>query len=122
MSHFAKIEDGLVSQVIVAEKNFIDTLPADQTWIQTSYNTRGGKHYHPLTGLEDDKPPLRKNYAAIGMEYDSERDAFYAPQPFASWSLDDDTCQWIPPTPYPFDGKAYSWNEEGLLWLEIETA
>ena len=124
MSHFAEVKDGLVTQVIVAEQDFIDTLGTPGDWIQTSYNTRGGKHYDPETGQEDSVPPLRKNYAGIGYTYDSVRDAFYGPQPsFPSWSLNDTTCIWEPPVAYPDDGsyeKPYKWDEDSTRWVEIE--
>lgn len=87
MSHFAKVVDGIVEQVIVAEQDFIDT--QEGTWVQTSYNTYGGVH---STG----KTPLRKNYAGAGMVYDAGRDAFYAPQPSeGEWNLNEDTCLWV---------------------------
>ena len=117
MSHFAKVEDGVVTNVIVAEQDYIDT--QDGTWVQTSYNTKGGKHYDPVTGEEDSGTPLRKNYAGIDNIYDSVRDAFYAPQPFPSWTLDDDTCLWEPPVALPDDGKFYSWDEDNTAWVEI---
>ena len=107
MAHYAKIEDGFVTNVIVAEQNFIDT--QEGTWVQTSYNTKGG--VHSLGGT-----PLRKNYAGIGHTYDSARDAFYAPKPYSSWSLDEGTCCWEPPTSYPDDGKNYEWNEDTTSW------
>ena len=110
MSHFAKVENGIVTQVIVAEQDVIDSGLFGTGWIQTSYNTIGG--YHP------ENRPLRKNYAGIGYTYDSIRDAFIAPQPYASWILDETTCLWDSPIPYPTDGKNYSWNEEQLSWLE----
>ena len=119
MSHFAKVEDGIVTQVLVVEQDFIDN-HMDGEWVQTSYNTYGGKHYDPDTRLEDDKPPLRKNYAGIGHTYDATRDAFYAPQPYPSWTLDDDTCLWNPPVAYPDDGKMYSWDEDNTQWVEVE--
>ena len=93
MSHFAQIEDGVVTNVIAADQDFIDN-HMDGEWVQTSYNTRGGKHYAPNSNEEDSGTPLRKNYAGIGMIYDSARDAFYVPQPYPSWTLDDDTCLW----------------------------
>ena len=117
MSHFAKVEDGIVTQVIVAEQDFIDTQDGD--WVQTSYNTRGGKHYDPVTSEEDSGTPLRKNYAGIGMIYDSIRDAFYAPQPFPSWTLDEDTCLWDAPVARPDDDKPYNWDEDTTAWVEI---
>jgi len=120
MSHFAKVEDGIVTQVIVAEQDFIDT--QDGEWVQTSYNTRGGKHYDPDTGEEDSGTPLRKNYAGQGMIYDSVKDAFYEPQPFPSWTLNDDTCLWESPVAYPADGsfnKMYNWDEDTTAWVEV---
>jgi hypothetical protein len=114
MAHFAKVRDGLVVQVIVAEpeffETFVDSSPGE--WIQTSYNTHGGQH--TLGGT-----PLRKNYAGIGYTYDRTRDAFIPPKPFASWLLNEDTCLWDAPVAYPTDGKAYSWNEETTNWVEI---
>lgn len=112
MSHFAEVQDGIVVNVIVAEQDFIDTL--DGTWIQTSYNTRGGKHYDPETGEEDDGTPLRKNYAVIGGAYDADRDAFISPQTFPSWILNEESCIWEPPTSCPEVGKEhlYYWNED----------
>ena len=114
MGHFAKVSDGKVTQVIVAEPEFfttfVDTSPGE--WIQTSYNTQGGVHL--LGGT-----PLRKNYAGIGFTYDRTRDAFIPPQPFASWTLNEETCLWDAPTPYPTDGKFYQWNEDTTSWVEI---
>ena len=118
MSHFAKVEEGIVTQVIVAEQDFIDTQDGD--WVQTSYNTRSGKHYAPNSSEEDSGTPLRKNYASIGYTYDSDRDAFYAPQPYPSWTLDDDTCQWEPPVAVPTDDKMYKWDEDNTEWVETE--
>jgi hypothetical protein len=109
MSHFAKVIDGKVTQVIVAEQDFINTQEGE--WIQTSYNTQGGVHL--LGGT-----PLRKNYAGIGYTYDSQRDAFIPPKPFASWTLNEETCQWDAPTPYPTDGKPYYWDEPTTSWIE----
>lgn len=110
MSHFAKVNlEGEVEQVIVAEQEFINTLPG--SWVQTSYNTIGG--VHKLGGT-----PLRKNYAGIGFTYDPNRDAFYAPQPYPSWILNEDTCIWESPVTCPTDGKLYNWNEQELNWEE----
>jgi hypothetical protein len=115
MGHYAKVVDGKVTQVIVAEPDFfttfVDSSPGE--WIQTSYNTRGG--VHQLGGV-----PLRKNYAGIGYTYDRVRDAFIPLQPYPSWTLNEDTCRWDSPTPYPEDGKRYIWDEETLSWQEIE--
>ena len=117
MSHFAEIKDGIVTQVIVAEQDFIDTLNIPSDWVQTSYNTKGGKHYNPETNEEDSGTPLRKNYAGIGYTYDANRDAFYAPQPYPSWLLNETTCWWESPVAYPDDGKLYKWNEDNKQWV-----
>lgn len=113
MSHFAKVVDGIVTQVIVAEpeffKTFVDTSPGE--WIQTSYNTRGGQH--------PEGRPLRKNYAGAGYTYDRERDAFIPPQPFPSWTLNEETCLWQAPVPRPEDGKPYDWDEDQQNWVEV---
>jgi len=116
MSHFAKVEDGIVVEVIVAEQDFIDTL--DGTWIKTSYNTRMGVHYAPNSNTPDDGVALRKNYAGVGYSYDSDRDAFIPPQPYPSWVLNEDTCCWDSPIAYPNDGLFYKWNEETESWVE----
>ena len=111
MSHFAKVENGIVTEVIVAEQDVIDSGIFGDGWVQTSYNTIGGQH--------PEGRPLRKNYAGVGYAYDSIRDAFIPPKPYPSWVLDETTCQWGAPTPMPVDGKMYSWNEETLSWSEI---
>lgn len=112
MAHYAKVLDGKVTQVIVAEpeffNTFVDTSPG--TWIQTSYNTYGGQH--------PEGRPLRKNYAGIGYSYDSERDAFIPPKPYESWLLNEDTCLWNAPVAYPNDGKHYIWEESTQSWVE----
>ena len=113
MAHFAKVCDGFVTQVIVAEpeffNNFVDSSAGE--WIQTSYNTIGG--VHQLGGT-----PLRKNYAGIGFTYDREKDAFIPPKPFTSWVLNESTCLWEAPTPMPDDGKIYIWVEATTSWVE----
>lgn len=113
MGHFAKVNNGKVEQVIVAEpdffNNFVDTSPG--AWIQTSYNTLGNKHL--LGGT-----PLRGNYAGIGYIYDQANDVFYAPQPYPSWVLNKQTWLWESPIPYPTDGKAYQWQESSKTWIE----
>ena len=117
MSHFAKVTDGKVTQVIVAEKEFFDTY-VDSTpgeWIQTSYNTQGG--VHKLGGT-----PLRGNYAGIGYTYDRENDVFYAPQPYASWVLNNTTWSWEAPVARPTDGKDYTWDEAVKNWVEVAAA
>ncbi len=120
MSHFAKIENSIVTQVIVAEQEFINTgaVGDPASWIQTSYNTRGGIHYG-ADGKPDGGQALRKNYAGIGWIYDARRDAFYEPQPYPSWILNETTCIWEPPVPCPQDEKIYSWDESSLSWIEI---
>jgi len=117
MSHFAKVLDGVVTQVIVAEPEFFDTFvdSSPGQWIQTSYNTHGGIHKNGGT-------PLRKNYAGIGYTYDVQRDAFIPPKPFASWTLNESYCLWDAPTPMPQDGKSYQWDEQSLSWQEIALA
>jgi hypothetical protein len=123
MAHFAQInETNIVAQVIVADQEVINTgLFGDPaSWIQTSYNTYGGMH--KLGGT-----PLRKNFAGIGYTYDRERDAFIPPKPYNSWVMNEDTCLWNPPIPYPADGKrsstdegkAYKWNESIVGWEEL---
>ena len=110
MAHFAQIdENGLVKQVLVTDNDYpnegydwlVETFGG--TWVQTSYNAR-----------------IRKNFAAIGFTYDSERDAFIPPQPYPSWTLDETTCQWQPPVAYPTDDKIYTWDEETTTWKEAE--
>jgi hypothetical protein len=120
MGHFVKVVDGKVTNGIVAEPDFFDTFvdSSPGTWIQTSYNTRGGVHYGQ-DGKPDGGVALRKNYAGIGYTYDSVRDAFIPPQPFASWTLDEDTCLWSAPVAYPKDGKQHSWDEATLSWVEV---
>jgi hypothetical protein len=113
MAHFAKLdENNVVVTVSVGRDD--DTEMAifarsGDVYKQTSYNTSGG--VHRLGGT-----PYRKNYAGIGYTYDAERDAFIPPQPFASWMLNEDTCLWNAPTPYPNDGNYYLWNEESQSW------
>jgi hypothetical protein len=115
MAHFAKIdENNIVTKIIVADQEAIDT--QDGTWIQTSYNTYGGKHYNADTGEEDSGTPLRKNYAGKGYTYDSVRDAFIPPTPFPSWTLDETTCLWEAPVSYPTDDKMYNWDEDNQQW------
>ena len=105
MSHFARVNaQGIVEQVIVAEQDFIDTLPDKTSWVQTSYNAN-----------------IRKNYAGIGFAYDSVRDAFIPPKPYASWVLNENTCLWDAPVAYPDDGKRYTWDENAQQWAEIGT-
>lgn len=123
MAHFAKVHEGVVVNVIVAEPEFFETYndPEPGQWIQTSYNTLGGVHYKPNSHepSEDQSKALRKNYAGIGYTYDSVRDAFIPPKPFPSWVLNDQTCLWDPPIPRPEDtSKLYRWNEDQLQWVD----
>ena len=137
MAHFAKLnQNNIVTTVHVVHNNelLVDGVENEQkgidflnnffntndNWKQTSYNTRSG--IHQLDGT-----PFRKNYAGIGMYFDASRDAFYVPQPFPSWTLDEDTCQWNAPVAYPddggkagsTDGKLYQWNEDTTSWDEV---
>lgn len=116
MSHFAKVIDGIVTEVLVIEQDVIDTgLFGDPAlFVQTSYNTYGGQH--------PEGRPLRKNYAGIGYTYDSARDAFISPQPYPSWVLDEETCIWNAPVAYPNDQKPYIWDEGSLTWVEVPAA
>ncbi len=101
MAHFAKLNNNIVTEVIVSEQDFINSGAVGDSflWVQTSYNNN-----------------FRKNYAGIGHTYDETRDAFYAPQPYPSWTLNETTCHWEAPTPYPDDDGRYTWNEETLTW------
>jgi hypothetical protein len=110
MSHFAKIENGIVTEVIVAEQDVIDSGIFGDGWIQTSYNTHGGVHANGNT-------PLRKNYAGIGYAYDSQRDAFIPQQPYPSWVLNEDTCLWDAPVQRPTD-ELYDWDESTISWVK----
>lgn len=132
MSYFAcvpNIVDGLgeVTEVIRADQAFIDAgyVGDPFTWIQTSYNTRGGIYYIPDTNTPDpdQSKALRANYAGIGFTYDSVNDVFYAPRPsnqtgvFYSWTIGAPTWLWQPPIPYPDDGQSYYWDEQTLSWV-----
>lgn len=112
MGHFAKVVNGKVTQVIVAEPEFFDTFvdTSPGTWLATSYNTLGNKHLKGGT-------PLRGNYAGIGYTYDDKKDVFYAPQPFPSWVLSADYL-WKAPVAMPDDGKSYAWDESKKSWVE----
>ena len=122
MTHFAKVENGIVSDVIVAEQDFIDSgvVGDPALWIQTSYNTRGGVHYQPNSDIpsEDQSKALRANYANVGFTYDAEKDVFYDLQPFPSWTLNQTSFLWEPPVPYPNpdEGVYKGWNESTLSW------
>ena len=118
MGHFAKVNNGKVEQVIVADQefidNYVDTSPG--TWIQTSYNTRGGVHYGE-DGQPDGGVALRFNYAGVGGNYDQTADAFYMAQPFPSWTLNRSTFLWEAPASYPADNQDYRWDEDSKNWV-----
>jgi len=130
MSHFAKVQDGVVTQVIVAKPdffdNFVDSSPGK--WIKTSYNIRGGVYYDPETNqpaedqsvIDGDEARQRKNYAGVGFAYDRERDAFIPPKPYDSWILNEESCLWEAPVPRPDDGNNYEWDEETTSWVLVE--
>jgi len=119
MAHFAKIENGVVVQVVVAEEDFIATgaLGDPANWKQTSYNTRGGIHYGQ-DGQPSGREPLHKNYAGIGYTFDGT--GFAAPQPFPSWTMNQTTYLWEAPVAMPTDGNPYAWNESTLSWDVVE--
>ena len=123
MGHFAKVVNGTVVNVIVAEPDFFDTFvdSSPGQWIQTSYNTRGNVHYAPNTNEPDGEPALRGNYAGIGYTYDAVNDVFYPAKPFNSWTISAETNWiWEAPVAYPNDGKAYTWDEGTTSWKEFE--
>lgn len=119
MAHYAKVENNIVTNVIVAERDFIDTLPDAEYWIQTSYNTRGNVHYS-VDNVPDDGLPLRKNFAGIGYSYSPELDAFIPPKEFDSWVLDTNTGLWNAPVDKPDDVLDYTWDEENICWVVSE--
>lgn len=123
MGHYAKVLNGKVTSVIVAEPEFFDTFvdTSPGEWIQTSYNTRGNVHYGP-DGQPDGGVPLRANYAGIGYIYDRENDVFYPTQYYPSWTLNKSTWLWEAPIPYPNDGKSYDWDEQTKSWKEVTGA
>jgi len=114
VAHYAKVENGIVTNVIVIEEDVLQLghWGDPSLWVKTSYNTSGGKHL--LGGT-----PLRFNYAGLGYSYDAQRDAFIPQSPFPSWVLDEETCLWNAPTPMPTDGKMYNWDEPTTSWVEF---
>jgi|SRR6056300_216211 hypothetical protein len=113
MAHFAKIINGIVTEVIVAEQEFIDEWKQGETWVQTSYNTVRGVHVNPETRQPDGGTALRGNFAGVGMLYDSVRDVFYHPQPYPSWTLNETTWVWQAPIADPSSGdNIYEWKED----------
>ena len=130
MAHFAKVQDGIVTRVIVAEQEFFDTFVDDSPgrWLKTSYNMRGGVYYDSATNqpaadqsvITGDEGRERKNYAGKGYTYDSTRNAFIPPQPYASWTLNETSCLWESPVAYPDDGQMYQWDEDTTNWVLVE--
>lgn len=112
MAHFAKIENGIVTQVIVAEQDVIDSGLFGYGWVQTSYRTTGNAH--------PEAKPLRKNYAGVGFIYDKDLDAFIPPKPFPSWVLDKNSCLWVAPIKKPSDENLYNWDEKSQSWIKFK--
>jgi hypothetical protein len=127
VSHFARVVNSIVTEVIVAEQDFIDSGAYGQPeeWVQCSYNTKSGIHIDPTTTALTGRTGLRVNFPSVGWNYDANLDMFYPqkPEPFPSWILDTSIGKWVPPVPYPGgangDGKFYSWVEETESWLEV---
>jgi hypothetical protein len=121
VGHYAKVFNGLVLEVIVATKDFIDSGAAGHPslWVKTSYNTRGGVHYEPNsnTPSADQTKALRKNFAGKNSTYDATLDAFIPPKPYASWALNEVTCLWEAPMQKPNDGQSYIWDEDSTQWV-----
>jgi hypothetical protein len=122
MAHYAKVVDGTVVNVIVAEADFFDSFIDDSPgiWLQTSYNTHGGVHYDPITKEPDSTPQLRYNYATVGGLYDQDDNAFYEKQPYPSWTLNTDSYLWEAPVPRPNEQNKFSWNEETQSWDQVD--
>lgn len=122
MSHFALVKNGIVEDIIVAEQDFIDNVMKPQTpdgeWIQTSYNTRRGRHYGPDGKTLTGKPGLRGNYAQIGGKYDKDKDVFIPVQPYDDWVLDDDGLDWAPPVPRSSNPKKTAWDAKRKEWFD----
>jgi hypothetical protein len=119
MSYFAKVNaEGIVEQVIVAEQDFINTLPDKEMWIETDPNTRNGIKYDDY-GNFGPGTPLRKNFAAVGYTYDPVLDAFIPIKPWSTWTLDPGSCVWVAPKKYPRDGKEYAWDDANVVWVEV---
>jgi hypothetical protein len=130
VSHFAKLDENNRVIFVTKGRQEDDGLEAELTsrtgdvYKQTSYNTRGGVHYDPETGQpsEDQSKALRFNYAGIGFTFDPDKGTdggFIPPKPFDSWVLDEDTCLWVAPVPYPTDGEAYVWDEDAGDWVAV---
>ena len=128
MSHFAKLDANNIVTFVTVGRQEDDGKEQElcertgDVYRQTSYNTRGGVHYDPNTGepSADQSKALRKNYAGIGYLFDEARDAFIPPKPYESWLLNEDTCLWESPVPYPTDGGMYVWDEAAGDWVAAE--
>ena len=121
MAHYVVLdENNIVINGFVGRNEGEDGVDWEQYYNakRTSYNTRGGIHYDPETNEPsvDQSKAFRKNYAGLGYTYDESRDAFIPPKPYESWTLNEETCLWESPVPYPTDGEMYTWNEETQTW------
>lgn len=129
MGYYAKVQSGVVTDVIAAQKDFIDQLPHEDgvSWVKTSRNTKGGVHYvpdsDPAIPSGTQHKAIRYNYAIIGGHYDADADAFYEARPFPSWTLNTETYEWDPPYPRPecTDPSAYiwDWDERTKKWVKV---
>ena len=125
MAHYAFLDENYIVTEVIVGKDEVDfdweqyyAIKKGQICKRTSYNTRGGIYYNPKTNLpdEDQSKSFRKNYAGVGYKYDINKNAFIPPQPYPSWNLNEQTCLWDAPIPYPNDGNLYEWNEQTLSW------
>jgi hypothetical protein len=128
LAHFAKLDENNIVTFVTVGRQEDDGKEAElsartgDVYKQTSYNTRGGVHYTDGFPSEDQTKAFRKNYAGLGYTYDAGRDAFIPPKPYASWVLNEDTCLWDAPVPYPDDGNRYTWDEDTTSWVELDAA
>lgn len=101
---------------------YILSITTGKRHVRTSYNTRGGEHFDPNTGAlsQDQSKAFRMNAAGLGYTYDQERDAFIPPQPYESWTLNEQTCLWEAPVAMPTDGKMYRWDKNSGSWKEVD--
>jgi hypothetical protein len=125
MSHYARVIDGVVIEVLVAEQDFIDvySTQVEGEFIQTSYNTQRGVHIDPETGepSADQTRALRKNYASVGGEYNADLDMFIPPKEYPSWTVLDETIgEYVAPVAKPDDGNTYEWDESQTNWVIVE--
>ena len=119
MAHFAKLdENNVVLEVNVVNNDVLDPANEEASGVAFLTDWSGGYSNWKQTSYNN---TFRKNYAGIGFTYDATRDAFIAPKPYASWILDEATCQWQAPTPMPTDGKIYRWDEETTSWVEVQS-